>query len=98
MTPLAGPNGSISPNKSQTVNKGASQEFTIKPDAGYTIQDVLVDGVSVGAVKTYTFENVTANHTIAVTFIINKSQPKPAPAPVDKSLPIDFTGVVTKTR
>ena len=53
------------------VNYGADQAFTITPDARYHVADVLVDGVSVGAVTSYTFTNVTANHTIAATFAID---------------------------
>lgn len=64
----AGANGSISPNGSVVVNHGASQSFTITPDGGYNVANVLVDGVSVGAVTSHTFTNVTANHTIAATF------------------------------
>ena len=43
--------------------------YTITADACYAIADVLVDGVSVGAVGTYTFTNVTMNHTISATFV-----------------------------
>ncbi|MCX5814925.1 MAG: hypothetical protein NTX75_01605, partial [Proteobacteria bacterium] len=64
-----GANGSISPPGATTVISGASQSYTITPDNSYQISDVLVDGVSVGAVNTYTFSNVTANHTISATFI-----------------------------
>jgi uncharacterized repeat protein (TIGR02543 family) len=64
----AGANGSITPNGSVTVNHGANQTFTITPDGGYNVANVLVDGVSVGAVTSHTFTNVTANHTIAATF------------------------------
>jgi uncharacterized repeat protein (TIGR02543 family) len=64
----AGANGSISPNGSVTVNHGANQTFTITPDGGYNVANVLVDGVSVGAVTSHTFTNVTTNHTIAATF------------------------------
>ncbi|MDP2884490.1 MAG: T9SS type A sorting domain-containing protein [Ignavibacteria bacterium] len=67
----AGPDGTITPSGSQTVNYGANQTFTITPNAGYHVADVLVDGVSAGAVTTYTFANVTANHTIAASFAIN---------------------------
>jgi hypothetical protein len=67
----AGSNGSISPSGSVSVDYGADQTFTITPDACYHVADVLVDGVSVGAVTSYTFTNVTAGHTIAVTFAIN---------------------------
>jgi hypothetical protein len=67
----AGSGGSISPNGSVPVNCGASQSFTIAADACNSIVDVLVDGVSVGAVTSYTFTNVTANHTIAASFTQN---------------------------
>src|SRR5207249_3932526 len=70
ITASAAPGGSISPAGAVTVNCGSDQAFTITPDACHTIADVLVDGVSVGAVSTYTFTNVTANHTIAASFAI----------------------------
>ena len=66
----AGANGSISPSGNVNVNYGQNQTFTITPDTGYEIADVLIDGVSVGALSTYTFENVTANHTIEASFSI----------------------------
>src|SRR2546428_9369124 len=66
-----GSGGNISPSGPVTVNSGANQTFTITPDTGYHVADVLVDGSSVGAVTTYTFTNVTANHTIAASFTIN---------------------------
>lgn len=65
----AGTGGSITPSGTITVNSGASQVYSITPAAGNVIQSVLVDGVSVGAVPTYTFSNVTANHTITASFI-----------------------------
>ncbi|MBI5589792.1 MAG: VCBS repeat-containing protein [Deltaproteobacteria bacterium] len=64
----AGANGSISPSGSVSVTQGASQAFTITANTGYQVQSVLVDGVSVGAVTSYTFSNVTAAHTISATF------------------------------
>jgi conserved repeat domain len=71
ITPSAGMNGSISPNSLQTVKHGESKTFTITPDAGYQVADVLVDGVSVGALNSYSFTNVTANHSIEVSFSKN---------------------------
>jgi hypothetical protein len=73
ITASAGTGGSISPLGTTTVNIGVSQTYTITPTAGYHIMDVLVDGVSVGAVATYTFTNVMASHTIAATFAANSS-------------------------
>ena len=40
----------------------------IEAEEGYEIEDVLVDGESVGAVSSYTFENVKAKHTIEAIF------------------------------
>ena len=68
LTPTAGTHGSISPSSAVTLNYGGSQTFAITADAGYHISDVTVDGTSVGAVSSYAFTNVTANHTIAATF------------------------------
>ena len=64
----AGEGGSITPNGDVSVKEGASQTFAITADNGYEIADVLVDGNSVGAVETYTFDDVKANHTISVSF------------------------------
>ncbi|MBM3242795.1 T9SS type A sorting domain-containing protein [Candidatus Poribacteria bacterium] len=68
ITASAGTGGSINPSGEVTVNYGGSQTFTITPDTGYYIADVLVDSASVGAVESYTFSNVTANHTISASF------------------------------
>jgi len=65
---MAGQGGTISPSGRVSVTEGGSQSFYITPDYGYYIVDVLVDGVSVGAVNSYTFYNVTANHTIYAVF------------------------------
>ena len=58
ITASAGANGSIAPSGALTVNYGADQSFTITPATGYHVADVLVDGVSVGAVTTYDFTNI----------------------------------------
>ncbi len=68
ITATAGEGGSITPAGAVSVKEGASQTFAITAQEGYAIADVLVDGQSVGAVDSYTFENVTANHTIAALF------------------------------
>jgi len=71
ITPTAGAGGSISPSTPQSVKYGGTRAFTIAANTGYTIRDVGVDGVSVGAVSAYTFMNVTANHIITAAFAIN---------------------------
>ena len=68
ITATAGEGGSITPNGDVSVKEGASQTFAITADNGYEIADVLVDGNSVGAVETYTFDEVKANHTISASF------------------------------
>jgi len=64
----AGPGGAIEPEGQVQVNHGDDKEFVITPDAGYEIADVVVDGVSVGAVANYTFNNVVSDHTIDASF------------------------------
>jgi len=71
ITAGAGIGGSISPLGSVIVNYGGSQTFTISFNAGYHVVDVLVDGISVGAVLSHPFTNVTTNHTISASFAIN---------------------------
>jgi lysophospholipase L1-like esterase len=68
ITASAGANGSISPSGDVTVTHGSSQVFTITPDAGCHIADVVVDGASVGAVAEHTFTDVTSDHTISADF------------------------------
>jgi len=67
----SGANGSIIPSGVIAVNYGSNQTFTINPAFGYHVADVLVDGISVGAVTSYPFTNVTANHTISASFVID---------------------------
>ncbi len=71
ITATTGSGGSISPLGTWTFTQGDSKTFTITPAAGYHVADVLVDGASAGAVTTYAFTNITANHTIAATFAAN---------------------------
>ncbi len=71
LTATAGSGGSISPSGGINVNQGASQTFTITPTTGYRIAGVTVDGVSQGAIGSYTFTNVTVAHTIQAAFAAN---------------------------
>jgi len=64
----AGPGGVIEPEGQIKVNHGDDKELIITPDTGYEIADVVVDGVSVGAVSNYTFYNVISDHTIDASF------------------------------
>ena len=68
----AGANGSINPAGMTVVNYGGSQSYTFVPNAGYHVIDAVVDGNSIGAVGGYAFSNVTANHTVSVSFAIDQ--------------------------
>ncbi|NLW64707.1 MAG: SH3 domain-containing protein [Clostridiales bacterium] len=68
ITAKAGANGSISPSGTTGVIQSGSKAYSITPNSGYAVSDVIVDGVSVGAVKSYTFSNVTSNHSISASF------------------------------
>ena len=72
----AGVNGSISPTGNVSVREGRDQAFTITPDKGYAVANVKIDGKSIGAVKSYTFENVRRTHTIEVIFMKANGNPQ----------------------
>jgi hypothetical protein len=67
VTASAGANGAVTP-ASQMVYENDNAAVTITADPGYHVADVLVDGTSVGSVTSYTFTNVTANHSVSATF------------------------------
>ena len=72
----AGAGGSISPSGNVSVREGRDQTFTITPDKGYAVSNVKIDGKSIGAVKSYTFENVSRTHTIEVIFMKANGNPQ----------------------
>lgn len=72
----AGAGGSISPSGNVSVREGRDRTFTITPDKGYAISNVKIDGKSIGAVKSYTFENVRRNHAIEVIFTKANGNPQ----------------------
>jgi hypothetical protein len=72
LTPSAGPNGTIDPSAPITVAYGSTRTFNFTPDAHYHVADVIVDSESVGAQSSVTFENVTEDHTVSVSFSIDQ--------------------------
>ncbi len=72
----AGTGGSISPSGNVSVREGRDQTFTITPDKSYAVSNVKIDGKSIGAVKSYTFENVSRTHTIEVIFMKANGNPQ----------------------
>jgi hypothetical protein len=71
----AGSGGSIAPQGNVAVDQGSDITFTITPDAGYSVYEVLVDGNVIDITTTYTFSNVSSNHTIAIDFALNQLPP-----------------------
>lgn len=80
----AGAGGTIAPSGNVPVPDGANQTFTVTPNAGYEIANVVADGIPVEAVGTYTFTDVRANHTIEATFTAN---PTPTLKPIPSATP-----------
>jgi PKD repeat protein len=70
ITASSGANGNVTPSGETLVNYGGSQTYAITPITGYKVANVLVDNVSNGTISSYTFTNVTTNHTISATFAI----------------------------
>ncbi len=73
ITASAESGGTISPSGNVSVTSGEDKTFTISANSGYKVADVTVDGASVGAVSSYTFESVHDNHTISATFTSTSS-------------------------
>jgi len=92
----------IKPAGVTSVNQGASQQYTISSKTGYNIADVKVDGTSIGAATSYTFANVTANHTIAAssaiqTFAITASSKGEGNITPAGTTTVNYNGKVTYT-
>ena len=64
----SGTGGGVYPKGRVSVSKGGSQSFTITANEGYEIAEVIVDGVSKGAISGYTFDKVSGDHTIYARF------------------------------
>lgn len=82
-------NGIISPASAINIPQGSNRDFTITPDAGFQITNVLVDGTSIGAVSSYTFTNIISNHTITATFEKTSAAPSPSATPSPSGDPLD---------
>ena len=90
ITATAGTGGTIDPSGDVTVLHGANQNFIISPDAGYRVNDLVVDDLSLGAIAGYTFEDILRDHTIAVSFTaIPTGTPVPVPTDTPAPTPTD---------
>src|SRR5438874_3800651 len=93
ITSSAGAHGAVSPSGAQTVAPAGTLAISITPDAHYHVADVFVDGSSVGAVASYTFTNVTGNHTLAASFAIDQFAVTASSGPngtLSCSSPVDY--------
>ncbi|KPA15188.1 secreted protein containing Cysteine, histidine-dependent amidohydrolase/peptidase domain protein [Candidatus Magnetomorum sp. HK-1] len=66
---ISGNNGSISPKDATQVKHNASLTIFIQPDTHFDVEDVTIDGQSIGALNSYTFTNVKADHTVEAYFV-----------------------------
>lgn len=64
----AGKNGKINPSGEIKVSEGKQILFIFTPDSGYEVDNVVVNGESVGEMLEYTFESVNADSSIEVSF------------------------------
>jgi PKD repeat protein len=64
----AGSNGNIFPSGDITVAEGENYTFTMVPDSGYEVYEIMADGQSIGALRAYTFMNVMGDHSLYVSF------------------------------
>ena len=71
----AGPGGSITPQGALVLECGSTQTYTITPDTCSLVGDVFVDGVSQGAVVSFTFHDIRAPHTIVAKFVPGRKLP-----------------------
>ncbi len=81
-----GAHGTISPGGTVKVKSNTAKAFSIVPHKGYHVADVKVDGVSMGAIATFTFDRIKADHTIHATFAADPSNHPPISGdqPLDK--------------
>ena len=86
ITVNAGEHGSVTPGTVE-IQQGKSQTFTITPEANYEIESMKVDGNDVTVDTSYTFTNVTANHTLSVTFKKKAAAVTPTPKPTATPTP-----------
>jgi len=95
ITASAGTGGTIDPAGASIVTSGASKSYTITPNPGYTFGKVIVDGVSRGSIRTYTFTKIVSSHTISASFNPTSCLPPcciNAPASVDRLTLTDANG------
>lgn len=98
VTASAGKGGSISPSGDVQVTKGNDKTFKITADKGYVISDVLVDGDSVGAVRTYTIKNIKNDMTIKAVFETEDGKPAEEDPENPSEDPSENKGTFTDTR
>jgi hypothetical protein len=88
VTVTAGKGGNISPNGTVSTNEGENVTFTMMPESGYKLSQLLVDGVSVEPTSSYTFTKIYGNHTIYAVFELLPQTPEPTTEPTQEPTPM----------
>lgn len=94
----AGAHGAIAPSGPVTVTAGASQTFAFTPDEGYQVSEIVVDGVAAPTASAYTFDSVTSDRSISVTFspiVLATTLSVSAPSAADVGGAVRVTGTLT---
>ena len=91
---VAGEHGKVSPSGSVTVTQGGHVTFSTKADSGYQVDSVIVDGSDQGMLTSYTFTNVSYEHTLRVTFV-RTSRPHAAGVPAPDSSKVKQEHAIT---
>jgi hypothetical protein len=91
----AGLGGTINPSGSLFAYRGSSMTFTISPNTGLQISDVIVDGIAQGPITSYPFTNIQSNHQISASFIQIPNPPTPTIPELTPVIIIITTGIAT---
>ncbi len=67
--------GTLSPSGTSTLLEGTSQTYSIIPNHGYEVTDLLIDGTTTATSTSYTFNNILVDHTIQAIFTALPSRP-----------------------
>jgi hypothetical protein len=89
-------NGTISPGTT-TVSYNDSQTFTITPQNGCHIVDVLVNRKSMGPISSYFFQNIQSDNTLSAVFAQTPESPTPAPSPTSTPTPTSKPASINAT-
>lgn len=91
ITATAMSGGAIYPNGSSVITVGGKKVYSVAPSAGYVIESLYVDGVSQGAISSYSFDNIATNHIITAYFKFDPNVCGSQTVRIARSTPVYFT-------